>query len=105
MLFKVKLLVETKRAEQKAAEPEVSDIPTIRMPVMDSWKVKKLENGYKVTGRKIEKFASRTDFDNEHGIQRLRDIMRKMGIMNKLIKDGIKTGDMIIIGHHGEMEY
>jgi GTP-binding protein len=71
----------------------------------DSWTVKKLNDGYKVTGRKIEKFAARTDFDDEHGVQRIRDIMKKMGIMNKLIKDGIESGDTIVIGRYGSIEY
>ncbi|MCL2037841.1 GTPase ObgE [Candidatus Saccharibacteria bacterium] len=48
-----------------------------------------------VTGPKIEKFARRTDFENPHGLNRLRDIMRKMGIMHELTRQGA-TGDSII---------
>ena len=50
---------------------------------------------YLVTGPKIERFARRTDFDNEHGINRLRDIMSKLGITGELIKQGA-TGDSVI---------
>jgi hypothetical protein len=35
----------------------------------------------------------------------LRDIMKKMGIMNKLIKEGIQAGDQIQIGLYGTVEY
>jgi len=48
-----------------------------------------------VTGPKIEKFARRTDFENPHGLNRLRDIMRKMGIMHELTRQGA-TGNSII---------
>jgi len=58
-----------------------------------------------VTGRKIEKFGARTDFENEAGIQRLRDIMKKMGIMHELVRQNIQAGDKIAIGKYGELEY
>ena len=60
-----------------------------------------------VTGHKIEKFARRTDFDNEHGIARLRDIMKKMGIMRELEKRKIDPEVKIIIGSPkvGEISY
>lgn len=70
-----------------------------------AWKVKKLDNYFLVTGHKIEKFASRTDFENEAGVQRLRDIMKKMGIMHELIRQGINAGDRILIDNKGELEY
>ena len=48
-----------------------------------------------IHGPKIEKFARRTDFSNPHGVNRLRDIMRKMGIMHELERQGA-TGESII---------
>lgn len=41
-----------------------------------------------VTGEKIEKFAVRTDFENREGVNRLRDILRKMGIWHELVRQG-----------------
>lgn len=105
LLFETAKLVKKARAKQAAKEPETTGVPILTLKKDDSWTVKKLNDGYKVTGRKIEKFAARTDFDDEHGIQRIRDIMKKMGIMNKLIKDGIKPGDTIVIGRYGSIEY
>jgi GTPase len=77
----------------------------IRLNEGDSWKIVKVPGGFRVTGRKIERFAAKTDFDNEQGVLRLRDIMKKMGIMNKLIKEGIQAGDQIQIGLYGTVEY
>ena len=70
-----------------------------------AWNVKKENGRFVVTGRKIEKFASRTDFENEAGVQRLRDIMKKMGIMHELVRQKIEAGDKIAVGKFGELEY
>ncbi|MDB5185120.1 MAG: hypothetical protein JWN38_928 [Candidatus Saccharibacteria bacterium] len=53
---------------------------------------------YFVSGPKIEKFAQRTDFDNEEGVQRLRVIMRKTGILQDMIRKGVAPGDTVVIG-------
>jgi GTP-binding protein len=58
-----------------------------------------------VTGERIEKFARRTDFDNEAAVQRLRDIMRRAGIMHELTRQGIKPGQEIKIAQTGTIEY
>ena len=60
----------------------------------DRWHIQN-KNEYVVTGKKIESFARRTDFSDYHGIQRLRDILKKMGIINALVKQGIdpRTAD------------
>lgn len=63
------------------------------------WTVEKLEDSrFLLIGRKMERFAMRTDFDSEEGIRRLRDIMRKKGIMHELKRAGAKHGDVVIIG-------
>lgn len=68
-----------------------------------AWQVKKRDDGaFMVTGHKIEKFAARTNFDSEPGRRRLRDIMRKMGIMHELERQNIQEGDRIYIGSRGE---
>jgi len=51
-----------------------------------------------VTGHKIEKFARRTHFDSYEGLNRLRDIMKKMGITHALIRDGAEGDSIIRIG-------
>ena len=60
-----------------------------------------------VKGAKIEKFAYRTDFSSDQGVARLRDIMKKMGIMHQLRRENINPGDKIIIGNPkiAEIEY
>jgi GTPase len=58
-----------------------------------------------VTGVKIEQFAGRTDYESEEGVQRLRDILRKMGIMHALLRQGIEPGQTIHIGQKYSLTY
>ncbi len=64
-----------------------------------AWQVKKQsEDGrdvYIVKGHKIEKFARRTNFDGYENVNRLRDIMKKMGITHELTRAGA-VGDSIV---------
>lgn len=71
--------------------------------VAEGWKVEELkdeagETYYLVTGDKIEKFARRTDFSNFEGVNRLRDIMKKMGIAHELRRKGAEGESIIRIG-------
>jgi len=59
--------------------------------------VSKQAKTFVITGHKIERFARRTDFNSEQGLARLRDIMRKMGIMHELERQGIEAGQTVII--------
>lgn len=99
----VELIEKRVTAEAKA---EKSSVPVLTLKNQDQkWTVKKTKGGYSVTGHKIEKFAARTDFENSHGQARLRDIMRKMGIMHELERKGIKPNEVISIGKFGQIEY
>lgn len=67
-----------------------------------SWHVKKVSDEDKtvfvVKGNKIEKFARRTHFDSFEGVNRLRDIMKKMGITHALTREGAEGDSIIRIG-------
>ena len=68
------------------------------------WTVEKVENNdddstyFQVTGEKIEKFARRTDYNNFEGLNRLRDIMKKLGIAHELRRQGAEGDSIIRIG-------
>lgn len=88
-----------KRRKQKriANQPKV---PIITLPAKENaWQIEKTDQGFMVTGRKIERFAQRTDFSDYHAVQRLRDIMRKMGIMKELERQGIEPGQKITVSN------
>jgi GTP-binding protein len=87
-------------------EEETESVPILRLQDESlAWRVSKTSDGFLVSGNKIEKFAARTDFSNEQGVQRLREIMRKMGIMHELVRKKIESGQKIAIGGFGSFEY
>lgn len=79
------------------------ELPVISLPeTEDAWQVTETDEGYVITGQKIERFAMRTDFENEEGVDRLRDIMRKLGIMHELERRHIELDNEIIFGDKRE---
>ena len=98
-----------KRIEEKAAEETVEeideteseDIPTISLTpneLKDTWSIERTEDGkFIVTGEKIEKFARRTNLYNYASVNRLRDIMKKLGIKAELTSLGAEPESIISI--------
>ena len=80
---------------------EETGLPVLRLAGEDTtWKVTKVDDRFVVTGARIERFAQRTDFNNPEGVNRLRDIMRKMGILHELERQAINSGQVISIAGH-----
>ena len=101
LLYDVHSLVLKERTRQETIEAREQPLPVLRLTDDEpSWQVTRTDDGYEVTGAKIERFARRTDFANPDGIRRLRDIMRKMGIMNELVRKGIEPGQKIRVAAH-----
>ena len=100
--------VKTQLAKISAGKEKThkDQIPVIRLPEEESgWQVKKTRQGYIVSGAKIERFARRTNFEEEEGKKRLKDIMHKTGILRELERKGVKSGDKIKISDIAELEY
>lgn len=83
-------------------DEEYETISLSKTQVAEGWSIKKVEEDdqtyYEIAGDKIEKFARRTDFDNFEGVNRLRDIMKKMGISHELRRKGAEGDSVIRIG-------
>ena len=79
----------------------IEDLPTIKLSdeeLKDTWNIEKTEDGiFVVTGEKIEKFARRTDMNNYASVNRLRDIMKKLGIRAELTSMGAEPDSIISI--------
>lgn len=101
-------LVSAESKEQTAPDEnpqEDEDLPTISLPssaLKTAWKAEKIVDDegvekYIVTGEKIEKFARRTDLNNYASVNRLRDIMKKLGIRGELTSLGAKPESIISI--------
>ena len=100
-----------RQREAEIIEESGDDLPVISLgdeALSDVWSVERLadaenEEGemvkvFAVTGAKIEKFASRTNFDQFDAVNRLRDIMKRWGITHELIRRGAEGTSYIIIG-------
>lgn len=104
LLYAVKAMV--KKEQIKIARRKKAEVPVLKLDNLEEgWKVQKDGKKFIVTGTKIERFALRTDFDNPHGVERLRDIMAKMGIIAELEKQGIESDQVIKIGNEGQIIY
>ena len=98
------------RRQQAAIDEEggeESAVPRIALSdaqLDQKWHVTKEEGRYVVTGRKIEKFAARTDYSNPHSVNRLRDIIKKMGITHQLVRRGVENDDIVVFGKRGDYQ-
>ncbi len=94
---------EDKREAEPQAEDEtqsLEDLPVITLgaeQLSRAWKVEKVDDKFVVSGPKIEKFARRTDLANYASVNRLRDIMKKMGIRAELTSQGAQPDSIIEI--------
>lgn len=83
-----------------APESTSSEVPTISLSdkvMKDAWEIEKSDDKFIVKGEKIEKFARRTDLNNYASVNRLRDIMKKMGIRGELTSLGAQPDSIISI--------
>lgn len=82
---------------------EIETITLAKAKVAEAWSVDRIEDEdsviFTVSGEKIEKFARRTDFTNYEGVNRLRDIMKKLGISHELRRRGAEGNSIIRIGN------
>lgn len=99
--------VQAARAAELAALEQASEeddgLPTIGLTegqLAEAWTVEKGEDEgvFIVRGDKIEKFARRTNYDNYESVDRLRDIMRKLGVSHELRRQGADGTSKIVIG-------
>ena len=104
-LRKEVITVRESEQEAAAAEDTVDGLAVISLDSKTqalAWHVRKDEKGdrtvFVVKGHKIEKFARRTQFDTFEGVNRLRDIMKKMGITHALTRQGADGASIIRIG-------
>lgn len=100
--------------EAEIVDEKEEDLPTISLDdqvISDAWSVRRVSGAesnetddedenieFIVAGAKIEKFARRTNFDQFESVNRLRDIMRKMGITHELLRQGAIGESLIQIG-------
>ncbi len=87
-------LAQLENSQESEALPVITLSPE---HLSKAWKVEKVADKFVVTGPKIEKFARRTDLNNYASVNRLRDIMKKLGIRAELTNQGALPESIISI--------
>jgi GTP-binding protein len=86
-------------AEDLASPPEPAGIVVHRFESAgDAFQVEQEEDGFRVRGRRIERIAVQTDFENEESARRFQRDLARMGIDERLRRAGIQAGDTVRIG-------
>ena len=93
------ILEDDVNTKHQITQDGIKGIPVISLSsheLKNTWTVTRGDDGvFHVTGEKIEKFARRTDMGNYASVNRLRDILKKLGIRAELTNQGA-TQDSII---------
>jgi GTP-binding protein len=66
----------------------------------DTFSINQLDDGWRVSGIRIERVAAMTYWEFEEPVRRFQKIMDGMGVTNALVKAGVKIGDTVHIGEH-----
>ncbi|OYX42968.1 GTP1/OBG sub domain protein [Candidatus Saccharibacteria bacterium 32-49-12] len=100
------IVQEVRSKPDVTADEDDGDMTVISLSneqIKQAWAIEEisaLDSGqrrFRVSGHKIEKFARRTRFDTFEGVNRLRDIMKKMGITHALNRAGAEGSSLILI--------
>lgn len=95
-----------RRVVLERKKPVISEVVSKPDAPDNEWSIESKGKGWQVRGGKIEAFARRTNFENEWGVLRLKDIMGKMGIIRELHRRGAQAGDKVeVYGVAGAVEF
>lgn len=90
--------------------PEETVSPSVLMPVYElpeeevEFNITRETAGYRVTGRKIERAAAMTYWDEDAAILRFQNILEALGVSAALEAAGVQVGDTVFIGDY-ELEW
>ncbi|HEY8167239.1 MAG TPA: GTPase ObgE [Candidatus Limnocylindrales bacterium] len=86
-------------AAAMAAPPTPTGVVVHRFDAMrDGFAVAREADGFRVTGRRIERLAAQTDFEVEESAERFQRDLARLGIDRELRRAGVEPGDTVRIG-------
>jgi GTP-binding protein len=85
--------------EETKGEPEIP----VLMPALESmdripFEVERTEDGFVVSGRRIERLVAMTDLENEEAVRYLHRRLERLGVIERLRELGAEEGDDVVIG-------
>lgn len=95
MLYRVKQLLDEAPPPRRWEQ----EIPVLRPEEdEDAFTIERVEDGWRVSGRKIERIAAMTYFEFEATALRFQRILEGLGISQALEEAGVQAGDTVYIG-------
>jgi GTP-binding protein len=92
-------------AAELEAPPEPAGVVVHRIdPAADGFIVEREDGAYRVRGRRIERLAAQTNFENEESAERFQRDLARLGIEGELRRAGVQPGDTVRIGR-AELEW
>ena len=64
----------------------------------EAFSVSREDGAFRVVGRRIERLAAQTNFDNAESAERFQRDLARLGVERELVKAGVTPGDSVIIG-------
>jgi GTP-binding protein len=64
----------------------------------DAFSVQREGEAYRVVGRRIERLAAQTNFDNPESAERFQRDLARLGVERELVRAGVTAGDSVRIG-------
>ena len=64
----------------------------------DAFSVEREDGAFRVRGRRIERLATQTNFDNDESAERFQRDLARLGVERELVRAGVSGGDTVRIG-------
>jgi GTP-binding protein len=90
--------------DESAADTIPIIVPTYRAEEDSAWDVIVIEDGFRVTGKRIERLVEMTNLGNRDAVHYLYRKMKRIGVIEKLNEMGAGIGDNVYIGEF-EFQY
>ncbi len=86
--------------------PAVTETPVYELPPEETpFKITREADGsFRISGRRIERAAAMTYWDNEEAVLRFQNILEALGVSVALEEAGVQVGDTVYVGMH-ELEW
>jgi GTPase len=100
MLSRVKKMLD----EAPEAKTYQDEVVVITPPDDDGFTIERVEDGFRVSGKRIERIAAMTYFEFDSTLLRFQHILDGMGISEALEEAGVQPGDIVYFGDE-ELEW
>jgi GTP-binding protein len=86
-------------AAELSSPPESEGVVVHRIePMSDAFIVERENGAFRVRGKRIERLAAQTNFDNEESAERFQRDLARLGVDAQLRQAGVAAGDTVRIG-------